>query len=62
MKEELLTEIDYAIKRALNHQNELITEAKEAQIRAEIVGNYRVKFMDLKDKVESILNKEKKDG
>lgn len=51
----LLAELESEISQALNRQKELTREAEIAQVKCQVVGEYRVRFMDLRDKLRDRL-------
>lgn len=51
----LLAELESEIAQARNRQNELTREAEIAQVKCQLVGEYRVRFQDLRDKLRDRL-------
>ena len=49
----LLADLDSQIAQALDHQRRLTREAEILQAKCEVAGEYRVKFMDLRDKLRA---------
>jgi hypothetical protein len=49
----LLAELDSQVAQALDHQRRLTREAEILQAKCEIAGEYRVKFMGLRDKLRA---------
>ena len=50
---DLLADLDSQVAQALDHQRRLTREAEILQAKCEVVGEYRVKFMDLRDKLRT---------
>jgi hypothetical protein len=50
---ELLDEFERQIEQAMNHQLRLVKEVEVAQAKCETVGEYRVKLMDMRDKLRA---------
>ena len=50
---ELLADLDSQVAQALDHQRRLTREAEILQAKCEVAGEYRVKFMDLRDKLRT---------
>ena len=51
----LLAELDAQVAQALDHQRRLTREAEILQAKCEVAGEYRVKFMDLRDKIRKMI-------
>ena len=50
---DLLVDLDYQVDQALEHQRRLTRETEILQAKCEVAGEYRVKFMDLRDKLRA---------
>lgn len=50
---DLLADLDSQVAQALDHQRRLTREAEILQAKCEVAGEYRVKFMDLRDKLRA---------
>jgi hypothetical protein len=50
---DLLADLDSQVIQALDHQRRLTREAEILQAKCEVAGEYRVKFMDLRDKLRA---------
>lgn len=50
---DMLAEFDRQIEYALAHQHRLVKEVEVAQAKCEMVGEYRVKLMDMRDKLRA---------
>ena len=47
----LLADVDSQIAQALDHQNRLTRDAEMLKVRCEVVGEYRVRFQNLRDRL-----------
>lgn len=50
---DLLADLDSQVIQALDHQRRLTREAEILQAKCEVAGEYRGKFMDLRDKLRA---------
>lgn len=50
---DLLAELDSQVAQALDHQRRLTRNTEILQAKCEVAGEYRVKFMDLCDKLRA---------
>ena len=59
---DLLADLDSQVAQALDHQRRLTREAEILQAKCEVAGEYRVKFMDLRDKLRTKISPANADG